>query len=312
MTFKEIYEAWRPAKARYVKESTIAAYILHWRNHIEPRFGDMDVTAMTKKMGAQWIESLVSEKGLSVKTASDIMIVLKMLIEFASEEYDLNVCSTKWSVHFPTQSEDARLERFSESQVKKIFEEIEKNPSPLTFTIGLCLTTGMRIGEACGLRFEDIDTENKVMTINRTVERIYRVGEGGIGKTEVVIQTPKTITSRRTIPIASKLLKTVKAYKAVALPEYYVASMARKPEEPRVFRCKYKKFLASIGVPYVRPHGMRHTVASTLVEKGVDVKTVATILGHHDVATTLNIYSHPSDAAKSAAVNKTLQKAFGL
>ena len=314
MTYNEAYKEWYDYKKRMVKETTLCAYALSNRTHLMPTFGDMDVSAIRRKD----VQSFVYAKldgGLSVKSVRDILIVLKMVLRWASEEYDIAV-NTNWKMEWPSRNinSENELERYTPDEFRHIVEAVQAKPSPYKLGVLLALTTGMRIGELCGLRFGDIDWAKKTVRVCRTVERIYQVNPDGTpgGKTVLVISEPKTKNSRREIPLMREVMPLLKAYSKVSTPDYYVCTLSERAPEPRSYRTSYRTFiLKEVGLKRcIKFHGLRHTFASTLIENKVDVKTVSAILGHSDISTTLNVYVHPSEDTKRAAINTALKRAF--
>lgn len=314
MNYKEAYNEWYNYKKRMVKETTLAAYALSNRTHLMPEFGYMDVQDIRRKD----VQSFVYKKldgGMSVKSVRDMLIVLKMVIRYISEEYDIAV-NTNWKMEWPSRNmgEVHELERYTPDEFKRIVEAVLAKPSPYKLGILLSLTTGMRIGEVCGLRFGDIDWEKKTIRVCRTVERIYRVREDGTpgGTTEIIISEPKTKNSRREIPMMREIIPMLKAYSKVSTPDYYVCTQSEHVTEPRTYRNAYRNFiLKEVGLKRcIKFHGLRHTFATTLIENKVDVKTVSSLLGHSDVSTTLNVYVHPSEDAKRNAINGSMRRAF--
>lgn len=314
MTYKEAYIVWYDYKKRMVKEATLAAYALLNRNHLDPAFGDKDVQDIRRKDVQAFIYDKL-DAGLSVKSVRDMLIVLKMIVRWVSEEYDIAV-NTNWKMEWPSQNMDGghELERYTPDEFRRIVEAVKAKPSPYKLGILMSLTTGMRIGEVCGLKFCDINFEKKKLRVCRTVERIYHIKPDGTpgGKTTIVISEPKTKNSRREIPIMKEVFPFLKAYSMVSTPDYYVCSMSEKVTEPRTFRNAYRTFiLKEVGLERcIKFHGLRHTFASTLIENKVDVKTVSSILGHSDISTTLNVYVHPTEENKRSAINNALKRAF--
>ena len=312
MTYSEAYTKWYAYKRRMVKESTVAAYALVHRNHLQPSFGDTDVPAIRRKDVQAFVYAKL-DSGLSVKSVRDMLIVLKMVLRWVSEEYDLPV-NTNWKMEWPSRNMDGehKLERYTPEEFHRIVDAVLAKPSPGKLGILLALTTGMRIGEICALRFGDIDWDKKTLAVRRTVERIYReLPDGGWG-TELIISEPKTKSSRREIPLMREVIPMLKAYSKVATPDYYVCSLSERITEPRTYRNSYRHFvLNEAGLKRcIKFHGLRHTFASTLIENKVDVKTVSAILGHSDISTTLNVYVHPSEDTKRSAINSALKRAF--
>lgn len=313
MTLREAYKSWSPIKRRQVKESTLAAYILIAENHLLPFLGDCPADKISRKM----VQSFVDEKldaGLSKKTVQDQLIVLKMIVRFVSDEYEVPVLDN-WKVVWPSKNTSTvhKTERYTPEEFRKIAETVVANPSPRNLAILIALCSGMRIGEVCALQYRDIDLDRRVILVQKTIERIYYLNEeGGKGGTKIIIGEPKTISSRREIPIMKDIYPLVKKFAAIARPDYYVATMSDKYCEPRTFRNYYRIFiLEKVGLNHcIKFHGLRHTFASTLIENKVDVKTVSAILGHSDVSTTLNVYVHPSEDTKRNAINGALKRVF--
>lgn len=309
MTLKSVYAEWLPQKSRQVKSSSIAAYKLMWNSHIEKRWGDVELSEINKRTVRAWIYEKI-DSGLSTKTVHDINILFRQLLKYAAEEMELNVPSMAWNIVWPTKNKEGinKLETYPSNVVQKVLSKCKEAPEPRKIALMIAFCTGMRIGEVCGLQWDDVDLQDKVFHVRRTVERIY---DTQMRHTVVQCGTTKTVSGTRSIPIAKDLLPLLKAAKGFYIGSYYVASCKEKPEEPRVYRNWTCQFLKSIGVNKIlKFHAIRHTFATTMIEQGVDVKTVATILGHADVSTTLSVYCHPSDESKAKAVNKVIGKMF--
>lgn len=303
MTIEDIYKNWIEVKKRQVKRSTLAAYQLIIINTLIPHYQDTDVITIDKREIVEFMYSLLDE-GKSKKYCIDILIVLRMLLQYASEDFDISMHEFRFKMTWPSKNMDEKkkIECYTADEFKKIVNYALENPSPRNLGIMLAICTGMRIGELCALRWEDIDLTNRLIHVSRTIERIYNIENF---KTEVVISTPKTISSNRYIPILKEIFPLIKKFQAVSKPEYYVCTMSSSYSEPRTFRNYYRIFILSeVKLSHcIKFHGLRHTFASTLIENKVDVKTVSTLLGHSDIQTTLNIYVHPSDGQKRNAVN---------
>lgn len=315
MILNDVYNEWCQYKRRQVKVSSLSTYQILYIKIIAPRFGNTKVEYMDKKMVTSFIYDLL-DSGRSKHYCSDILILIKMLIRFASDELDVVVPDTTWKILWPTNNKAAtlKLERYSAEEYRKIVSYIMDNPSPRNLGILLTICSGMRIGEVCALQWQDVDVANKVIHVRKTIERIYLPDNIGTGKKKTMIQigTPKTSSSDRYIPILKDILPIVKKFSSVCNPNYYVCSCSDEFIEPRTFRLYYRRFiLDKVKLDHcIKFHGLRHTFASTLIENKVDVKTVSVILGHSDISTTLDVYVHPSDDAKRGAVNSGLKGIF--
>ncbi|MGN0575017.1 MAG: site-specific integrase, partial [Ruminococcus sp.] len=153
----------------------------------------------------------------------------------------------------------------------------------------LSLFMGLRIGELCGLKWEDVNFQHKTLHIRRTIQRISSANSSR--KTKVVISTPKSDTSFRDIAIPDFLMEYFEMFRNEA--NFFILSGADKPVEPRTMQYRYKKILRSAEIEVHNYHKLRHTFATNCAEKGFDVKTLSVILGHSSVNLTLNRYVHP-------------------
>ncbi|MDB0810550.1 tyrosine-type recombinase/integrase [Phocaeicola vulgatus] len=297
-TIREIAVAWKEYKRPYVKQSTMAAYLLILENHLLPAFGEND------SLPEQSVQSFVLEKiecGLSVKSIKDILIVLKMVMKFGVKNEWMNYY--EWDIKYPTNSANKELEVLSVSNHRKILDHIQ---SHFTFTglgIYISLSTGLRIGEICALKWNDINITEGTITVSRTIERIYMV-EGEKKHTELVISSPKTKNSCREIPMSKELLAIVKPLKKIVNDNFYVLTNDEHPTEPRTYRNYYNGLMEKLGIPKLKYHGLRHSFATRCIEAGCDYKTVSVLLGHSNISTTLNLYVHPNMEQKKRCITK--------
>lgn len=301
-TIGEVAALWKKDKQQYVKQSTIAAYALILENHILPVFGDK-VQLTEADVQAFALKKL--QDGLSQKTVKDVLIVLKMIQKFGAKNGDLPF--VEWSVKFPTEQTKQELEVLSINNQKRIMQYAIDNFTFRNLGIYICLSTGIRIGEVCALKWGDINIATETISINRTIERIYVI-DGEKRHTEVVIGTPKTKNSLREIPMSKELLKIVRPLKKVMNDEYFILTNEAKPTEPRTYRNYYKQLLKQLGIPDLKFHGLRHSFATRCIESQCDYKTVSVILGHANISTTLNLYVHPNMEQKKKCINQMFKK----
>ena len=297
-TIGEVAALWKKDKQQYVKQSSIAAYALILENHILPVFGDK-VQLTETDVQAFALKKL--QDGLSQKTVKDVLIVLKMIQKFGAKNGDLPFM--EWSVKFPTEQTKQELEVLSINNQKRIMQYAIDNFTFRNLGIYICLSTGIRIGEVCALKWGDINIATETISINRTIERIYVI-DGEKRHTEVVIGTPKTKNSLREIPMSKELLKIVRPLKKVMNDEYFILTNEAKPTEPRTYRNYYKQLLKQLGIPDLKFHGLRHSFATRCIESQCDYKTVSVILGHANISTTLNLYVHPNMEQKKKCINQ--------
>lgn len=298
MKINEIIELWKKEKILYVKKSTYSAYLLLLENHISPYFGELE-DIEEKDVQDFALNKLTS--GLSTKTVKDLIIVIKMILKFAYKNKFLEY--KEIDVKFPTEGETRDLEVLSIADHKKLLKYVQENFTFKNLGIYICLSTGMRIGELCGLQWCDIDIDNGIIKVRKTVQRIYVV-EKDRRHTEILIDSPKTKNSIRDIPMTNELIKLIKPLKKIVNNEFFVLTNDEKPTEPRTFRSYYQKLIKKLGLPNLKFHGLRHSFATRCIESKCDYKTVSVILGHSNISTTLNLYVHPNMEQKKKCVDQ--------
>ena len=300
-TIREIALAWKSDKQRYVKQSTYAAYVLILENHILPSFGEC------RALSEQLVQDFVLQKlnsGLSIKTVKDLLIVLKMVMKFGVKNKWTDYC--EWDIKYPTTESHKDIEVLTVEHHKKILDFIQQNFTFRNLGIYISLTTGLRIGEICGLKWEDIDIASGTISVKRTIERIY-IAEGNHKCTELIINTPKTKNALRDIPITKELLTMIKPLKRVMNDNFYVLTNDEKPTEPRTYRNYYHRLMKRLNIPRLKYHGLRHSFATRCIESNCDYKTVSVLLGHSNITTTLNLYVHPNMEQKKRCIAKMLK-----
>ena len=286
--FSKIVALWKEDKKQYVKRSTFAAYTLLIENHILPSFGEM---ALVEEQDVQTFVFRKLNEGLSHKTIKDILIVLKMILRFGVKNQMTEY--RQIDIKFPTERDKHSIDILSRSHQKQIMEYIRLHFTFQNFGIYICLSAGMRIGEICALTWDDLDVENGIIHVRKTIQRIYVIEEHR-KYTEVILDTPKTKNSIREIPMTKNLLKMIRPIKKIVNGNFYVLTNEPKPTEPRTYRNYYKQFMQSLGLPLMKFHGLRHSFATRCIESKCDYKTVSVLLGHSNISTTLNLYVHPN------------------
>ena len=300
-TIREIAAAWKEYKRPYVKQSTMAAYVLILENHILPTFGE------DNSLPEQSVQAFVLHKiesGLSTKSVKDILIVLKMVMKFGVKKEWMTYY--EWDIKYPPSSENKVLDVLSVTNHRKILNHIQSHFTFMGLGIYISLSTGLRIGEICALKWCDINVTDGILTVNRTIERIYII-EGEKKHTELVINTPKTKNSCREIPMNKELLGMLKPLKKVVNDDYYILTNDERPIEPRTYRNYYKRLMEKLDIPKLKYHGLRHSFATRCIEVGCDYKTVSVLLGHSNISTTLNLYVHPNMEQKKRCIDKVFK-----
>lgn len=205
---------------------------------------------------------------------------------------------------------------FLKEELERLLDTVKEMDILLFTAILLDSTTGLRRGELLGLQWQDIDFNTRMLSVKRSLARITTDDPEKKVKFELIFQSPKTSKSIRRVPLIPAVLKQLRKYQfiqkeqRIALGECYTdmdlifCRYDGLPFEPRAFLRQYHKALNNAGLPMKRIHDLRHTFATLLLEAGENPKVVQELLGHEDIATTMNIYSHVNSAPKIEAVSK--------
>lgn len=184
-----------------------------------------------------------------------------------------------------------------------ILEKYLKNKTNIRkVSLLICLYTGIRIGEICGLKWKDVDLDSKIIYINKTIIRIKNPEKDSLKKTIIISSTPKSETSTRKIPIPDFINEILKNFRDK--DEYYILSKSTSYYDPRQLEEFYKRTLKKCNIRYSKFHTLRHTFATRCIESGIDVKTLSELLGHASSEITLNIYIHSTTELKRTSVEK--------
>lgn len=302
MKISDIVKLWLIEKKRQVKQSSISAYMGLIDNHIIPDFGERE--AIEEKEVQDWVY-IKFDSGLSRKSVGDILICLKMILRYGAKHKLIEY--TGFDIILPSSKSEQRtkIEILSKKDYEKLSNHLLENFTFRNLGILIAMYTGLRIGELCAMKWKDVDLDDNVFLIGKTMQRIYIYDEILQKKrTKLIEDSPKTQNSYREIPISKKLLKIIKPIKKITNEECYVLTNEMKSTEPRTFRNYYYAMLVTLDIPKLKFHGLRHTFATYCIEGGADVKTTSVLLGHANVSITMNTYVHPNTAQKRSVIDK--------
>lgn len=293
--FSDLADEWLEYKSISIKQSTYFKYSYCIDRYLKANLEDVtlkniehfDFNEVTRKLSEE----------LSAKTIREILNILKGILKYTETKYGVHVnleliTSPKVKIEdlkILTKREKNRLEKYCLKQ-----EDLRHTG------ILVCLYTGLRIGEMCALRWENIDLERRVIRVEQTLQRIY-----ANGKTKIIIDAPKTENSIRSIPISNKLYEILKPLKGKHKKEdFFLTGSSEKFIEPRNYQYLFKLCLKNSKVKDYKFHILRHTFATNCIEVGMDIKSLSEILGHSSVDITLNRYVHSSFKTKKKFLEK--------
>lgn len=307
---KEKYEywldAWLHAKRLGVKESTYIRYRNTIENHIKPDLGKYPIN----KISTSLMEQFVSRKlqngridgngGLSPKSLSDIMVIVKESFKYA-HSYGVSVVCSFERISFKKNAQEMRVLSFLEEQ--RLLSVLFKDFDRYKMGVFICLYTGIRIGELCALQWKNVSLSENAIKIEYTMQRLQSENLNAAQKTRIIVTEPKSYAALRTIPLPGFVIDVIKPF--AGSPNTYVLSgECKKIIEPRTMQSRFKAYLAEGKIEEANFHSLRHTFATRCIEAGFDVKTLSEILGHSSVKITLDKYVHSSMQLKRSNMEK--------
>ncbi|MDR1132396.1 MAG: site-specific integrase [Oscillospiraceae bacterium] len=300
-TFGEFARAWLAeascSAAKPLKPSTLALYASLLRTRLLPAFGARPLSSLTPEDIRTHIRFL-SETELSANSIRNVLGLLSRIMQAAAagNAIPVNPCA---GVAFP-RKELVPVAALRLREQEKLERAAAKDKDGLA--VQLALYAGLRIGEICALKWEDIDLEAGVIHVRRTLQRI--AVEGGARKTALVFGAPKSIYSRRDVPMAEPLRRALASQDRTRGTGEHVIACKDGFAEPRTVRCRFAKLIKRAGLDPVRFHTLRHTFATRSIEKGTDITALSRLLGHASVKMTLDVYTDATPESMAAAVHR--------
>ena len=314
-----VREVWLPIKVRNGENK--AATIAFYQNNAKLIVGYFDGMVLQDIAPSDIQKFLVYlrtgykskyGKPLAPKTVHHIYATLHLIFGYA-EQQEMIAKNPMKRVDAPKKVKK-QVDALTEEEAKTFFSLLPGLPLDFHCMLLLFATTGIRRSECVGLQWKDIDERGCALRIER--------GGAYTSETGIIISTPKTANSIRTIPLMSSTLQllqelkkqTQKAHPNNILQEAFVFPSAEdifSPRDPNAITRRVKRFMKNNGLPDLSPHDLRHSCATLLLSQGADIKSVQEILGHADASTTLNFYVK-ADLRQMKAATEKFAAAFNL
>lgn len=302
MTVEAWFEYWIGIKKLTVRPNTVRNYTERYERNIRDVIGKLLLTEV-KPIHCQKIFTNMGENGYRTTTIYQTRITLYNMLEFAKENDVIlsNPCkkSVKSDVGQPSAQKEALTveiqQRFLEGAKGKSYENQYR----------FVLQTGLRTGELIGLKWSDIDFEKRTLTINRSMEYRYSVGEWRIGE-------PKSKSGYRTIPLTEEAVRILKLQKEknkeirvipIEWSEYVFLCRKGTPVKNSTYDSALFKICDKSGIKRFSMHVLRHTFATRCIEGGMRPKTLQKILGHSNIGITMNLYVHLTEDEKHKEID---------
>lgn len=290
----ELIDEWLYINKARLKLSTYQRYCGYCKNHIKDNIGNLRVLYATP-VAIQSFSASLLKKGLSAQTINSVLIFLHSVMKYGHSQHHLPLPEFQY---FRVEPKEMRVLSCNEQQL--LVEYLKKDMDIYKFGVLLALYTGLRVGELCALRWEDV--KDGCIHIRQTIQRLQ--SNNGKG-TELIISAPKTKKSLRTVPLLSVLDEYIEYFQNNNKnSEYVLGTSNHSITEPRVMQYKFKKYMSDLNIDDATLHTLRHTFATRSIEAGIDVKSLSSMLGHSNVQISLNRYVHSSLSYQKANIEK--------
>ncbi|MDE5738460.1 MAG: site-specific integrase [Oscillospiraceae bacterium] len=294
LTMKICTENFLNSKKYTVRRSTYYRYIRCFKNFVLPFFGDMHLKSITGKIVQDFVNAMLHQ-GMNPKSIKYCVAMLKSVLLCA--EADGAIIMPAIRPHYPKQCKQEH-QILSDEDFYRLNNYLLQENNPISTALLIVMHTGIRLGEACALQWNDIDFKNSSIYIRHSVKRYYIPDEK---RTICELGEPKTLKSKRRIYISQWLVDILKQRQGKG----FICTRAEKFCNPETLRNALNKRLKTLGIPHVRFHDLRHGFATRAINgAGVDPKTVAEILGHERCNITLDIYTACTAQMQIEAIEK--------
>lgn len=298
--FSWFCDEWFESGKKRFKESTCAKYKIILDKHIKPHLGSCFPLGMSDALIEQFKNELLFEEELSPKTVKDILVVMRSILDYTARQFPGTF--PRVAISYPTESKK-EMRVLSREEQNRFSGFLLDDMDACKFGVLLALLTGIRIGELCALRWENISLKDNTIKICSTMQRLKDMDTDREAKTKIVIGSPKSSNSARTIPINETAAVLCRKMNPKS-PGAFVLTGASHYMEPRTLQYRMERYTACCGLDGVHFHTLRHTFATRCVEVGFEIKSLSEILGHANTTITLDRYVHSSMELKRDNMNK--------
>jgi integrase len=299
--FADVVSRWETVAYENVEHGTIKKYKPSARELVS-WFGKTPCADITSTEIYDYLNSLANN-GFSLKTIKGRKSVLNLIMTYALYDEKIITSNPVPGTPMPKPKKNKRIakpkERRALTEREVLFVKENKNNGYWGKFAFFCLVTGCRSGEAFAVKYRDIDLENKVLNICRTIEHH--------GNTGYIKDHTKTEAGMRVVPMTDDLIEIITKEKHkkddLIFPDPKKGGIITNDHKTK----GWNSFRNDTEISDVTPHYLRHTYATMLYDADVDVKTAMYLLGHKDISTTLKIYTHLSKNRLVKGNKKTIE-----
>lgn len=283
--FASVSMKWLAMVRETRKYSTYIKYQGIYEKHIKDQIGDIAVQDISFALVNERIFKNSGEVQYSQNLRHSVVAVINQILKYAADNYNCPKIVLSNKLSHPGRK---KIEIINHTEQALLIRYLYQDMNASKAGILLCIFTGLRLGEICSLKWDDIDLEQMLIHVRRTVQRVAI--DGDRSRTALIITEPKSAFSIREIPISTGIVQILNQIRHEG--EYIVGGKA--PLEPRTYQNRFKRYLNASAVKEYNFHALRHTFATNCVDHDMDVKSLSEILGHANIQITLNKYVHPT------------------
>ena len=285
------------------KRKTCERYSEIIEKRLKVKLGEYELNELTPLILQRYITELIESgnmktgKGLAANSVNGIITVIQNSLKLA---YALGTIKEYAAdkIRRP-KTKEKEVTCFTLSEQKKIERAALAGKKTKWLGIVVCLYTGLRIGELLALEWKDVDFQKGVLTVSKSRHE----GKDENGRYAQIVESPKTVSSRRCIPLPKQILCELRMLKRKSR-SLYVISNGESSIPVRSYQRSFERLLKKLDIPHKGFHALRHTFATRALECGMDVKMLSELLGHKDPAVTLRRYVHSLMEQKKEMMNK--------
>lgn len=318
-----------------LKESTVSSYRQMYDNHVRDDFGKRDIQCIRYSDVMSFYNHLLNDKDLSIKSVQHIHCQLCSAFQLAVKD-GLILSNPTDGCYGELKRQSGKRERriraLTMDEQKRFLDFLDGHPvwGRYHSIFKVMVGTGLRVGELCGLRWQDIDPERRVIDVNHAVVYIKKIK--GESKERLSITSPKTKTGNRQVPIMLPVIEGFKEeyiiarskhFKTVSLDGYTdfvftqqngtiytsmrldkaLKDIVRAYNNQEMVIAEYEHRAPEL-LPHISNHMLRHTFCTRLCERDVNLKVIQTVMGHASINITMDIYAEVSEEKKLAEIDK--------
>lgn len=295
------FDYWIEVKKKTVRPNTVRNYTERYERNIKGVIGKMLLTDV-KPLHCQKIFLNMADEGYRTTTIYQARIALYNMLEFAKENDVIRYNPCKKSVKSDMGKPSVPKEALTIDTQRKFLEYAKGQSYENQYRF--ILQTGLRTGELVGLKWSDIDFNAKTLTIERTMEYRYKVGEWRVGE-------PKSKSGYRTIPLTEEAIRILKDQKEknkkikvipIEWSEFVFLCRKGTPVKNSTYDTALFKICDKAKIARFSMHILRHTFATRCIEAGMKPKTLQILLGHSNIGITMNLYVHTTEDEKQKEI----------